>query len=140
MQSRAFLIALAAAGCGTVDLGPSPADVAACRPSQDYFVTQVWPNFLAKSYGGKHCYDSNCHDTASGQEMVLTPPTSAGTVPLAPDWAAVYKAVTQQLLCTNVSSSRLLTRPDGRQPHGGGKLIEPDGPEATLIKMWVTAQ
>ena len=28
--------------------------------------------------------------------------------------------------------------PDGPEGHGGGKLIEPDGPEATLIKMWIS--
>jgi hypothetical protein len=70
----------------------------------------------------------------------LTPPTSPGALPLPPDWAMVYRSVTEQLRCTNVESSPLLARPDGRQPHGGEKLIEPNGPEAILVKMWVSAR
>jgi hypothetical protein len=126
--------------CDTVDVGPPLADVNACRPKPSFFVEQVWPNFLAKDYGGKRCSDRTCHDSGSGRQLVLTPPTSAGTVPLPPDWALVYRSVTEQLLCTNVDSSPLLTRPDGRQTHGGNKLIEPNGPEATLVKMWVNAR
>jgi hypothetical protein len=128
------------AACGTVDVGPPLADVNACRPSQAFFVGQIWPNFLAKDYGGKRCSDRTCHDSGSGRQLRLTMPTSAGTVPLPADWAVLYRSVTEQLLCTNVDSSPLLTRPDGRQTHGGGKLIEPRGAEATLVKMWVSAR
>ncbi len=133
-------LGLGLAACGTVELGPTPADVNACRPSPAFFTAQVWPNFLAKDYGGKRCNNAACHDSASGMQLVLTPPRSAAMVPLPPDWAAVYRSVTEQMLCTNVSTSPLLTRVDGRQTHGGGKLIEPDGPEATIVKMWVSAQ
>jgi hypothetical protein len=128
------------AACNTVDVGPTLADVNACRPSPAFFVEQVWPNFLAKDYGGKRCSDRTCHDAGSGRQLVLTPPTSAGTLPLPPDWSVVYRSVTEQVRCTNVDSSPLLTRTDGRQPHGGEKLIDQNGPEATLIKMWVSAR
>jgi hypothetical protein len=122
-----------------VDLGTPPADLNACRPSQRFFVEQVWPNFLAKDYGGRRCSDARCHDAGSGRQLVLTPPTSAPAVPLPPDWEAVYRSVSEQTQCTNVRSSPILTRPDGRQTHGGGMLIQPDGPEATVVQMWVTA-
>lgn len=135
----AGLMVLAAA-CDTVDVGPPLADVNACRPSPTFFVQEIWPNFLAKDYGGKRCSDRACHDAGSGRQLVLTPPTSAGTVPLPPDWAVLYKSVTEQLLCTNVASSPLLTRPDGRQTHGGGRMIDQNGPEATLVKMWVSTR
>jgi hypothetical protein len=136
-----LLAVMIVAGCNTVDVGPPLADVNACRPSPSFFVEQIWPNFLTKSYDGpKHCGDASCHDAGSGRQLVLTAPTSMGTVPLPADWAAVYKSVTEQLLCTNVESSPLLTRPDGRQTHGGGKLIDPQGAEATLVKMWVNAK
>jgi hypothetical protein len=125
-------------GCGTVDVGPPLADVNACRPSQAFFATQVWPNFLDRDYGGRRCADRGCHDTGAGRQMVLTAPAAAPEVPLSPEWAAVYRAATRQLLCTNVSSSPLLARPDGRQTHAV-KLIVPDGPEAELVKMWVSA-
>jgi hypothetical protein len=134
------LLTLLAASCDTVDLGPTPPEVNACRPSPAFFVSQVWPNFLNKDYGGKRCSDSGCHNSSSGRQLVLTPPTSPGTVPLPADWAMIYRSVSEQMSCTNVSSSPLLVRTDGRQTHGGNKLIEPDGPEATLVKMWVTAQ
>jgi hypothetical protein len=130
----------ASGGCDTVDVGAPLAEVNACRPKQAFFVEQIWPNFLARDYGGKHCYDGGCHDAASGRALVLTPPTSAAAVPLPPDWAAIYRSATEQLRCTNVDASPLLMRPDGRQTHGGEKLIEPNGPEATLVKMWVVAR
>jgi len=132
-------MALGLAACGTVELGETPPEVNACRPSQSFFVTEVWPGFLAKTYSGRRCSDADCHASARGRELVVTPPTSAPAVPLPPDWAALYRSVSQQMLCTNVSASPLLARVDGRQTHGGGKLIEPDRVEATLIKMWVTA-
>jgi hypothetical protein len=124
--------------CGTVDVGPPLADINACRPSQTFFASEVWPNFLSRNFGGKRCADSGCHDTGAGRMLVLTPPTTPLSAPLPPEWMAVYRSATQQLLCTNVSSSPLLARPDGRQTHAV-KLIEPDGPEAALIKMWVAA-
>ena len=142
--SLAVLVAslpLVAAACDTVSVGPPLADVNACHPSPGFFVEQIWPNFLAKEYAdGKRCTNRACHDAGSGRQLVLTMPTSAGTVPLPPDWAMLYKSVTEQLLCTNIESSPLLTRPDGRQTHGGGKMIEQNGPEATLVKMWVNTR
>jgi hypothetical protein len=132
---------LALAACDTVDIGEPLADVNACRPSQAFFVSDVWPNFLAKTYeGGKRCSNSGCHDSGSARQLVLTPPTSAPATPLPPDWVALYKSVTEQLLCTNVSASPLLAKPDGRQSHGGLKIIEPEGPEAMLVKMWVSTR
>jgi hypothetical protein len=140
MNRTLLLIVVLSAACNTVDVGPPLADVNACRPSPSFFVEQVWPNFLNKEFNGKRCSDRSCHDASSGRQLVLTPPQSQGTVPLPPDWALVYRSATEQLLCTNVESSPLLTRPDGRQTHGGQKLIDPDGPEATLVKMWVNAR
>ncbi len=141
MRRLAALVLIAVtAACGTVDLGPTPADVGACRPSKEFFVNEIWPNFLNKDYGGKRCYDSNCHGAGSRQVLILEPPSSAPSVPLNPAWEALYKSVTEHVLCTNVDSSRLITKPDGRQAHGGLKLIEPDGPEETLVKMWVLAK
>jgi hypothetical protein len=127
--------------CDTVDLGAPPADVNACRPSQQFFLDHVWPEYLSKAYGTTHCYDTRCHDgSGSGGSLVLTPPTSAGVVPLPPDWEKIYVSAAENTQCTNVRSSKLITRPDGETTHGGGKLIDPDGPEALIVEMWVTAQ
>src|SRR5262245_2704858 len=130
-----------AIGCGTVDLEDPPTDVNACRPSQSFFLNEVWPNFLAKDYAGKRCYNSGCHDRASGRPLTLDLPTSNPAVPLPPDWAAVYRSASEQVLCTNVAASPLLTNPDGREPHGGNKVLSDDeaGAALTLIKMWVVA-
>ena len=132
------MLAFALLACGTVDVGPPLADVNACRPSQQYFVDQVWPNFLSKDYGGRHCADGGCHDSGSGRELVLTAPATPLMVPLSDQWTAVYRSVTEQMLCTNVSSSPLIARPDGRETHAV-TLIQTDGPEETLVKMWVSA-
>ena len=130
--------ALTIAACETVELGEPPADINACRPSQQFFIDEIWPNFLAKDYAGKHCYDSTCHGALAPNALDLTVPTSAGTIPLMGDWATNYMTVTEEMNCSNVASSKLLTYPSGINVHGGGKVIEPDGPEATLIKMWIS--
>ena len=105
-----------------------------------FFASDVWPGFLDRDYNGRKCANAGCHDSGSGRQLVLTGPSVPLSTPLSPEWAAVYRSATEQLSCTNVSSSPLLARPDGRQTHGGQKLIEPDGPEATMVKMWVAAR
>ena len=135
------LALVAAAGfsaCGTVELGSPPADVNACRPSEKFFAQKIWPEFLDKDYGGKHCHNAGCHGAGSARVMVLAVPGSLPGVPLTPEWAAVYQSVTEQMLCTSASASPLLERPSNAN-HGGGKLIDLDGPEAALVRMWVTA-
>ena len=131
---------LAGAGCETVDLGNPPADINACRPSQQWFVDQIWPNVLgAQSYpNGVHCYDANCHGVTAPNALDLIFPTVAGAVPLTGDWAANYMSSTEEMNCANVAASRLLEYPGGLKTHGGGKLFEPTGPEAMLIKMWIS--
>jgi hypothetical protein len=148
MRARyAFLLALgmtavAGVGCETVDLGQPPSDVNACRPSQQWFVDQIWPNFLAKDgyAGGVHCYDPACHGALAPNalDLIYFDPAVPPPIPLTGDPAADYMAVTEEMSCSNVGSSKLLELPAGIKVHGGGKLIEPDGPEATLIKMWIS--
>jgi hypothetical protein len=144
LRSRLWLLlaavapALAVAACETVDLGEPPADINACRPSQQFFIDEIWPNFLSKDYGGKHCYDSTCHGALAPNALDLTDPMTAGTIPLMGFWATNYMTVTEEMNCSNVASSKLIEYPADIRVHGGGKLIEPDGPEATLIKMWIS--
>ena len=139
---RALLVAavplLMAVACETVDLGDPPSDINACRPSQQFFVDEIWPNFLAKDYGGVHCYDSTCHGGLAPNALDLIVPTAAATIPLTGDWANNYRTATEQMNCSNVAASKLLEYPAGIKVHGGGKVIEPDGPEAGLIKMWIS--
>ena len=135
-----WLAAGAALGaCTSVDLGEPPADVNACRPSQTFFVEQIWPNFLDQVYGGRKCADGACHAASAGRPLSLLMADAGSAVPLTMNWAANYRSVTENMQCSNVRASALLTNPSGQVTHGGGKLIEPNGPEATLIEMWVTA-
>jgi hypothetical protein len=126
-------------GCDTVALGPPPADVNACRPNQQFFYERVWPEFLGKTFEGKSCGDTGCHDASSARVLVVPAPRSQPGLPLPPDWAAVYKSVTAQMSCTNVAASALLLRPASAD-HRGGKLIDPSGPEAAVVRAWVEAQ
>ena len=113
--------------------------MAACRPSQQFFVDEIWPNVLAKDYGGTHCYDSSCHGVLAPNalDLLVQDPMPAGTVPLTGVWATNYMAAIEEMNCSNPSASKLLELPSGTKVHGGGKFFEPDGPEADLIKMWV---
>jgi hypothetical protein len=141
--------ALASLGvaCQTVDLGTPPADINACRPSQSFFVQQIWPNVLSKDYGGTHCYQSNCHSTIGGAgrlALIASPqpvldPTMPPPQPLPDDWQKNYRSATEVMNCSDVQASKLILYPTAQTSHGGGKLFDPAGPEALLIEMWVTA-
>jgi hypothetical protein len=130
---------LAASGCETVDLGDPPADINACRPSQQWFVDQIWPNVLAADGypNGVHCYDANCHGITAPNPLDLIVPMVAGAVPVTGDWAGDYVSTTEEMNCANVAASRLLEYPAGLKTHGGGKLFEPTDMQAMLIKMWI---
>ena len=148
MRARALAAALAVsalAACQTVDLGAPPADINACRPSQDFFVQQIWPNVLNKDYGGKKCSDSVCHDPSTGRPLSLIPnpmpaldPTMPAPTPLPDDWANNYRSTTEQMSCSDVSASNLIIYPTATRPHGGGMLFGAMSPEALLIQTWVT--
>lgn len=127
-------------GCGTVDLGTPPADINTCRPSQAFFASRVWPELLDRDYGGKKCGDARCHGLTSGRALIVVAPTSVPMVPLPEDWMQVYRSASSQLQCTDVAQSALIMKIDGRQSHAGGKLVEPGGPETTMLRMWVDAK
>jgi hypothetical protein len=141
---------LGAAGCQTVDLGAPPADVNACEPGQLYFVSNVWPMFLSLSYGGKHCFDSGCHDPANRPILTLTDISAEVAAlptpypnPLPPDILADYTQAAQEMNCSDVADSKLLIFPENIQVHGGGQLIDPTSQQATdtltLLQTWVSS-
>jgi hypothetical protein len=132
-------------GCETVDLGTPPADVNACRPSQAYFVKEIWPNVLAKDYGGRKCSDATCHDPGSGRSLSLIAnpqpmldPNQPVPNPLPDDWAKNYVSATENMNCSNVSASALIELPTNTKVHGGGQLFKPTSMEVTSLTMWVT--
>ena len=141
----AVLVAGVIGACQTVDLGTPPADLNACRPSQLFFTTDVWPNVLSQSYSGKHCYDAACHDSGSGRPLTLVPVTGGGSasdggtavpVPLTGDWAANYISASEQMNCSTASASPLYLLPTGMRTHGGSMLFDPVSPQARTILMW----
>jgi hypothetical protein len=161
--------ALIALACQTVDLGQPPSDINACRPSQSYYVfgpgaadagasdgggnMGIWTDVLTKAYdaGGttRHCSDQACHGSGSTNSLKLAMPSCLPAManmgctiplPLTMEWADNYRATAEQMNCANVMSSKLIAMPGGIQPHGGGKLFDPAGPEASIIIGWVGAQ
>lgn len=137
-------VAGATSGCSTVDLGDPPADVNACRPSQQYFYDRICPEYLAMDYGGKTCMDASCHGPASTKSALRITLTSCtqDAPPAIPfvagsAWFASYISTTQVMNCTDVTGAAFYTQPSGQQQHGGGKLFEPGGPEFTLLQQWV---
>jgi hypothetical protein len=152
MRARAALVIAVAgltgaalASCETVDLGSPPSDINVCRPSVRFFVDEIWPNVLAKDYGGKRCFDAQCHDPGSGRPLTLVPnpmpainPGDALPDPLPDDWAKNYRSTTNQMNCANVTASDLILLPTNQRTHGGGQLFAPTAPEVTLITNWVS--
>jgi len=141
--ARAFsavllLAAGAVAGCETVDLGTPPADLNACRPSQLFFVSDIWPNVLSKDYGGKHCYDSSCHDPGTGRPLTLQPPSpsDSSSVPLTGVWATNYISASEQMNCSTASASQLYLLPTNTLTHGGQQLFAPVSDEARAVLKW----
>jgi hypothetical protein len=130
--------------CSTVALDDPPAEVNACRPSQMFFVSDVWPRFLSQTYSGKTCGDASCHDVGSGRLLRIVDPVST-TMPAFPlavgsDWEVLYRSAAEQMFCSNALGSELFTRPAGLRTHGGGKMIEPTGPEGLLLEEWVSTK
>jgi len=136
----AAVLALGAPSCSAVELGEPPADVNACRPGQAFFIEQMWPNFLGRTYGGKTCGDASCHASSNRVLHILTPTsTPSPTLPLAAgsDWEVLYRSVADQVNCSDIAGSELYTKPCNLHAHGGGKLFEPNGPELVLLTEWV---
>jgi hypothetical protein len=131
----------AAAGCDTVDLGAPPADINACRPSQQFFIDTIWPMVLSADYSGKHCYDSSCHSATAPRQMTLTvPPASEiAAIPLPPTWAQNYMKAADQMNCADSAASALIRLPESPTMHGGGRLFAPGSMQETALRDWVTA-
>jgi hypothetical protein len=152
---RVLVVALACAAgalagafsaCQIVDIGAPPADVNACRPSQQFFVDEIWPNVIAKDYGGKHCADAACHNPSSGRRPSFIPnpqpaltPGVALTGPLPDDWAQNYRQAADEMSCSTVSASNLILYGEGQKGHPGGMLFTSTDPEDGKLRMWVAA-
>jgi hypothetical protein len=125
--------------CETVDLGQPPSDINACRPSQQFFVDEIWPNFLAKDLRRQCTVRFDLPRRAGAQRArPHRPDRRRASDPADRRLGEQLPTATEQMNCSNVAASKLLELPPRIKVHGGGKLIQPDGPEATLIKAWVS--
>lgn len=115
------LVAVALAGCPTVDLGDLPPDPNVCRPDRTYYETQIWPNYLAPAAPTQSCVgQAACHAASNGRSALRLDTSNP------PDHARNYGAVTRFLNCNTPEASSLLTKPlSTEDPHGGGDIFLP---------------
>jgi hypothetical protein len=127
-----LVLALAAAGCPTVDLGDTPEDIGLCNPrgGLPYFQDVIWPKYVLRQGMGNSCTSpGGCHVLGDGNLLGYK------TEPV--DFAANYRATLVHLECGTPMESRFLTKPlKGIDGHGGTDFIEPGAPEVQLFLDW----
>ncbi|MBP6839225.1 MAG: hypothetical protein KBG28_21080 [Kofleriaceae bacterium] len=134
----AVVVAAAATGCPTVDLGDEPQDVGQCRPDRQYFQDVIWPEFLVPADPNRSCIGDGtggCHDASQGRSAFrLIIPSGSAT----PDYGRNYDVTTRFLNCGTPEASPLLTKPlSGRDVHGGGDLFTATGdPAVDAFNNW----
>jgi hypothetical protein len=140
LRRLATVTLLTCAAC-TVDVGVPPgADAGACAASPDYFVSAVYPDYLAANL----CGSSGCHDFADGHGYLRLrqpeAPPAAGT-PLAAwplGWRENYLSALQLVRCDDPLASRILTVPEGQSNlHPPGPVVLDRATAATVIETWV---
>lgn len=119
VNPRALLAccAIGLAGCPTVDLGDTPADIAACNPTKGlaYFVSDIQPKFFKLPDSQGCAQTPSCHDQAHGLTLDRMTPV---------DDMANYRVTQIYLNCGSPMASRLLTKPlAGIDGHGGGDVF-----------------
>ncbi len=124
------------AGCPTVDLGDTPADIGLCNPAKgrDYFDTTLYPMFVKRDGGTTSCVRSGCHDAGGGNALAFIDPPAQDS-----DKAANYRAAQVYLNCGTPNMSELLTKPlQGiDDPHGGGNIYTSmDDPAVQAFLDW----
>ena len=121
---------LALAGCPTVDLGDTPADIGVCNPAQglQYFTEQIQPKYFKIGDPVNGCAQStSCHDQNHGLAL-----DASGS-----DVAGNYRVSQGYLNCGDAMASELLTRPlAGIDGHGGGDLFTTGDPQYMIFLNW----
>jgi hypothetical protein len=140
-QPMVVLLALVSIGC-TVSAGTTP-DAGSCSPSPQFFVSDVWPKYLAANFCGTA---GSCHDFNDGHGYFrLRPPGAAPkmNVPLAQwptSWRENYHAAVQLFDCAQPLDSLLLEIPGGRDDlHPVGPVVLDRTAAATVLQAWTTA-
>jgi hypothetical protein len=135
-----LLLLGACSGC-TVDVGVLP-DASACTASPDYFVSDVFPRYLAAN----QCGNASCHAFEGGHGVLrLRPPEVPAPAPGEPldawpiGWRENYLAAIHVTRCDAPLESRLLTMPEGRDNlHPPGPVVLDRATAAQVIQVWVS--
>jgi hypothetical protein len=133
--------------CEIVDVGDPVGVPKRCAVSPDYFVEEVWPNYIIE-HG---CTDSGCHDEDGPSVFKLVdvsgelPPLPGEPVSAWPEgWQSNFERTASQLTdCDIAELSPLYSKPaggDNTMSHVGGSQFPPDGDELELIQQWLNAQ
>ena len=119
--------ACSSSGDGEFKSGP-PSSTEACVSSEQYFAEKVWAPVLSPKCVACH----NPQGAAKGSGLVYRSSSEAGF--LGANLAVLRDVASLQKDGTSI----LLLKPTGEMNHGGGKVIEKDGPEyqaiATLVQ------
>jgi hypothetical protein len=108
---------LALAGCPTVDLGDTPTDINLCNPSGgvDYFVAEIYPNYIRPGNANACTKAGGCHNEAGGNALNFK------TQPQDDNFN--FRQAQVFLNCGTPEMSPLLTKPlAGVDVHGGGNI------------------
>ena len=138
---RSLLVAaLFGSGACTINTGAVP-DAGACPANADYFVSDVWPRYLAAN----QCSTPRCHDFKDGHGYLRlhvpeTPaPLAGSTIDTWPiGWRENFLSALQLVDCDTPTQSRILLVPEGQSNlHPPGPVVRDRATAATVISTWV---
>lgn len=118
-------LAVALAGCPTVDLGDTPTDIGLCNPpgGVEYFEAEIWPRFIRPTAMTGCTRTGGCH-AAGGNALDFNV-----TMPI--DFRANYRQAQVFLNCGTPRQSELLTKPlAGENAHGGADIFMAESDDA----------
>ena len=130
--SLVALVAIAAAGCPTVDLTNELPEPDSCRPDRAYYEDVLWPEYLVATPATSCVSAAGCHGMSNQPRSALRLSTVAPV-----DHDANYDTVVRFLSCREEEKSPLLTKPmAGTDPHGGGDLFDGSSPQRSIFLDW----
>lgn len=105
----------------------APPDPAGCVSSTELFERRVWPEVVSRC--------ASCHvpgGAAAGSRLLLRPAEAPGA--LGYNYEVFGQAATTLL---DGDTPLVLRKPTGLVPHGGGQVLEPEGPEVALLRQMI---
>jgi hypothetical protein len=100
------------------------------EPPPTHFANDVVP--ILTRYG---CNAGGCHGKASGQNGFKL--SLFGFDPAADHEAIVREGRGRRVFPADPERSLILTKPSGRVPHGGGRLLEPEDEAYQTLRAWI---